>query len=813
MIVKKLILHRYKRFFLNKIDTLEYTPNKPMQIILGTNGCGKSQLLRQLNPLPANLKNEFYDKGYKYIEIEHLNKLYILSSGYVGSNKHSFIVDELELNPGGTRKVQLDLVYEHFKITPDIIEILLNNNRLTIMPPNERKKWISELSNIDYRYSIGVYNKLRARHRDLVGGIKLLQDELVKSESNNIDKDQLEKLKTNKSKLEEYYDYINSLYLHKNNNIDIEHIKNKLLSSTNNISILTKPNINLEEAKQELTKHETLILEYNKSLEKYYKELSDLEKTLEPKDKELLLDKYKDITDKVNNLSKQNTLNLEVNNIKHYCSVFSNLYYDIVGILNELHEYKDIRLLSKEDKDKIISMESNIKESIELSTRKLQLIEEELKHLNDHKSEEHKVSCPKCSHSWYNGYDINKVEQLTKEKDMLITKIDKLKIHNKNYTDKKTKIEELNNIKDRFRELLKSNWELKPVLEYILKNIDFDRSDVLEMITVVDKVNILLDNIKDLTELTKEKESLEQQLKNLEDFKQLESNRKEELMKNIHTNIDKVNIDKVKSIEYITKIKNDIINYDNYTKYIDSTNSILKELRIATKSNMIQLRNRYLQELASYVKEEIITIDKTLQDVLSYENKYKKDSLLLEDYKKKEKVLKLMVKELSPNEGLIAKSINSFLNVFVKEMNYVINKIWSYDIELLTCDITDEDDLDYKFKVKVNNDEIIEDISKMSSSMKEIVDLAFRLVFCKYMKLVDVPLVLDEFASSFDKNHREEAYKVIDKILSSDYLQVYIVCHFESLYGSLSNCDFNVLSTNNIELGSVNEYNKNMLIK
>ena len=80
MIIKKLILHKYKRFFLTGIETLTYEPEKTMQIIVSKNGAGKSSLLQELNPLPADIKKNYYEGGYKYIEILHYGKLYTLCS-------------------------------------------------------------------------------------------------------------------------------------------------------------------------------------------------------------------------------------------------------------------------------------------------------------------------------------------------------------------------------------------------------------------------------------------------------------------------------------------------------------------------------------------------------------------------------------------------------------------------------------------------------------------------------------------------------------------------------------------------------------
>ena len=161
----------------------------------------------------------------------------------------------------------------------------------------------------------------------------------------------------------------------------------------------------------------------------------------------------------------------------------------------------------------------------------------------------------------------------------------------------------------------------------------------------------------------------------------------------------------------------------------------------------------------------------------------------IEEYKERTKVISHMLDALSPSDGIIARSINSFLNIFIKEMNHIINSVWSYEMTILPCDVSEDDDLDYKFKVKVNNDEVIEDVSRLSSSMQEIVDLAYKIVFMKYMGLSDSPLILDEFGRTMDATHRDTAYNIIDRVFSSNFNQIFLVSHFESMYGRFVNAD------------------------
>ena len=73
--------------------------------------------------------------------------------------------------------------------------------------------------------------------------------------------------------------------------------------------------------------------------------------------------------------------------------------------------------------------------------------------------------------------------------------------------------------------------------------------------------------------------------------------------------------------------------------------------------------------------------------------------------------------------------------------------------------------------------------------MQEIVDLAYKIVFMKYMGLSDSPLILDEFGRTMDATHRDTAYNIIDRVFSSNFNQIFLVSHFESMYGRFVNAD------------------------
>lgn len=798
MIIKKLILKGYKRLFLNRINILEYEPDKPMQIILGRNMSGKSQTLKQLNPLPANLKQEFYEDGYKYIEIEHNNKKYILSSGYIGNNKHSFKIEDKELNDGGTKKVQLDLIKEHFGITTEIMEILLNNNRLTTMSIVDRKKWLSELSTVDYTFSIGVYNKLRSKHRDILGGIKLTQENIIKYKNNILPEEQLEKLKEDKKILEEYYKHIVSLYEH--NNTSTNDTLDNLKILNRELKELLSKNIsgNIEELKIE---KEKLIAEYKSKqdfINKTTELISKIEKTPEIEDIKRLKERLSEIENQLTEIYKNKKMELDDMKCSDYYIKYNKLHLVIIGYINTLTMLDNVRLMPKEEQDKIIELNNKLNNHISILNKRLELIKTEIEHLNKHKTQEHLIECPKCKHTWYNGFNLDNYTNLKKQEEELNNEIKAYTdLYNKNKLSK-DKIEEKNLNVDLFIKVFQENYDLKEVWDNILIKFDINTSTSSELVSLFNSLNKELYELKDLSNLLKEKERIETIFKNYEDSKKLELKDKKEQIEKLTKLLETTTIEKNKLKNEIEENNNKFNILNNISILHNQVKTILKENREKLNNDVIKLRNSLLTELSEFIKEEVVKIEQTMNQQLQNNIKLEKDKKTLEEYKLQEKVLGCMVKELSPTEGLIAISINSFLNIFVQEMNDVLDKIWSYPLELLPCEANEENDLDYKFRVRINNDEVIEDVSKLSSSGKEIIDLAFRIVFTKYMHLNEVPLYLDEFGSSFDSKNISNAYYVIETLANIDYPQIFIISHFEHVYGSINNADFNILDSNNI---------------
>ncbi|MCT7452053.1 hypothetical protein, partial [Escherichia coli] len=118
-------------------------PDNPVQLILGSNGSGKSSLLPLLYPTVPE-RADFDKDGYYEYRCEHRNKQYRLISRLEKGFKHEFYVNDSEnLNGGGTQPAQWKLIEEHFELNDDTIRLLLGYEtayQFTEMGPMKRRE-------------------------------------------------------------------------------------------------------------------------------------------------------------------------------------------------------------------------------------------------------------------------------------------------------------------------------------------------------------------------------------------------------------------------------------------------------------------------------------------------------------------------------------------------------------------------------------------------------------------------------------------------------------------------------------------------
>ncbi len=811
----------YKRFRLTQTERLKIDFREKIQLILGTNGSGKSSLLEELSPLPA-MHQEYHKGGYKEIVIEHNKTIYTLTSSFKGAPTHSFVKEGVgEMNPGGTMTTQRELVRKEFGITPEIHSLMIGKTKFTDMTVAQRRFWFTTLSNTDYTYAMGVFNKLKEKLRDVQGALKINQTRLIQEIKKLLSPEQEEgtrayiaHLKTIRSELSDSL----SLYVTESKTSS-EEIKN-------GHRLITTAREDLKKLLVNRSKLLCLITNTSDNIE-LRTELAILEKEIEVLSASLM--------------KKEATLNtLKQSNIVD----FQNITKDILDAKDRIFKLRDSKPLKLDFHDPVMAMDAlttiedsllNISKEIESINigpynkdeydalkNKVMLMEQEvaaldtfqIKTLNtisdlEHTMKHNETTCPKCNHTWIRGF--NEKDYSSLKETLKTTVARKLKM-----------TEELNQLKTslnamsehsqllvRYRQII-SVWSiLRPLWSHIDDSlilqtnplsmfklisdaktsisIDIEVANIYKSISALEELSEALENNK-----AKDLETLEHEISEASNalFHANEKRNKVQRTLNLMAEVDRV----TNSIDSLAEKLSGLIN------------GIGRQNQSWLKQQMYIYVLDLIKQIDAEIEKEnaiILQIDrqKSITESLAAQN---------DQYSTEIKTLKILVSELSPSEGLIAKGMQGFINVFIKDINYILEKIWLYPLELilLKSDEDDQTDLDYKFAIDVNGSDPIDDITMASTAMKEVINLSFKIGCMKYLNMMEYPIFLDEFGASMDSAHRHSAINIIkDLIQNSNYSQVFIISHYESSYGSFKNAQVNVLCPNNIILPKDMQYN------
>ncbi len=831
MRIKNIELVGYKRLALNQVRRLYIDFREDIELILGTNGSGKSSLLKELSPLPA-VPADYEKDGSKAITIEHNKSVYYLTSRFGSTNEHSFLKDGTELNQGRTGTVQKELCFKEFGITPEIHELFTGLLTFNSMPVAQRRKWFTLLSRTDYTYAFSVYNKFKEKLRDIQGALRINENRLIQESKKILDIEQETQTRSYIDWLKEVKDSL--LEIDAKYSIPTIQVKDKIIENYASISkmvsnikklfrnhyiysglIDTSGNVNIVE----LDNYYYSELKVNKTL------IDNNAKLLESKESllHLLKDANSNSLDEV--YTAINAKKLEIANHTKLKSPIALIFEDnkaaqnalatvqdnLISIFKEIEidEHKRYnRDFYKETKEKQELLMSEISQLDAMYLRAINAIKD-MEHLKEH----NKTECPKCMHTWVRDYNEIKHKELVVNRDnlnkLLIEKKDKLKEYEKLLEDMTTFFQYI----IQYNKLVQYWTILTPLWKYI--------QDIQLLYKDPRSINVLLNTIYKDIELDIEIEKLTVEIKNhssLIDGLKQDNNKdvseRQKEIEEIHDEIyrlDQSNRDITRKLENIDKLQKTIDELENTSTRM---NEILVANENLEQSWLNGMFKQYLRGLLQIVnleieKEEniILQIDrqKALVDSIELQN---------EKYKKDIDALKILVTEMSPQEGLIAKGMLGFINVFLAENNSILKKIWSYPLELVLVEVDEESELDYKFAIKINDNSTIPDIQKVSSGIKEVLDLSFKLVAMKHLGMQDYPIFLDEFGKAMDSKHRHQAIETIKSLIySSNFSQIFIVSHYESSYGSFKNSQVNVLCDNNVVIPKDMIYNEHMRLE
>lgn len=814
MKIIELELKGYRRLHLAQIHHVIYKPVEKLQLILGTNGSGKSSLLKELSPLPP-VPADYTKDGYKRIVIEHRGKLYELSSQFGQSQPHSFLINGVEENPGGTITVQKELVKREFNITQEVQDLMLSLSLFTRMGPGERRSWFTRLDSTNYNYAIGVFQRLKERLRDIQGGIKLNQTRAVQEANKLLSEDQEKQLSDEISKYREFIDHLLTqkstpkqfgyeLRKQADDNVsEMKRLSNQIIKLRGDFLNL-EGFLSIEEIAEAATKVQIEIsrLEYiigitSKEIEEHQKvvgalkdvqvsNLKDVDIKMDAIHKEL--EKYRELIQQVQKFEDPELAHQQLNGIFENMSI----------LLTEMPINAE-RQYSSENFQKLLERSQSLHQAkLVLENTQNQLLA--IKKYQEDRKESETTECPKCYFTWKQGYDENKYQTVLKRLSELEEAFKKNEEETKSVTALIEETKEYFALYRSYQSIVGTSKALQPFWnEIVEQNIIFNeprsiiyRLDRLRHLFVenlqVERLKTELDGLVKLKALTEKAET--EQFEKI----QLKLNELDEQLFQQNKSLREKST-RVQQLKSYQKTAIELLNCETQlSNVVTSQEEISKDLVEDLRQSLINglIRDAQLELTRKEQQLSQVNVQKALVDSIQKQ---------LKELEEESRVIKIMVDELSPTTGLIARGLLSFIQSFVQQMNSFIRKVWLYPLEIIPI-LPDEDDgidLDYKFSVLINHRTEIPDIKQASSAMAEIINLAFVIVSLKYLGLSDGILCLDEFARTFDSVHRESAFKTITNLIAqSDFSQIFIVSHFENSYGSIKNAEIAVLCSKNI---------------
>lgn len=823
-------IHGNKRIGFSGVDTLHYTPTEAIQVIIGTNGSGKSSLMDELHVLPADPAS-MLPGGYKIVKARtSTGAIYQLESHYGKQNKHSIreiIGDTLgdELNTGGTLTAQKQLVYRIFGISPEALRIILGRTRFTTMSPTKRRDWILKLSDNDMDTAMSLFNKFKQGHRDAVGTHRHYVNRLAEESTDVISRERVDELG---KVIEMSTRVINELMEQRTNGVSsIAHIltdmEKHVDTFTANATLIKKSQLkkprclygvgrNLESVRYFIQDQQVRLEMTSKQLNAYYS------------DKNKIIDALRVIEESgVNGLDDLSRITAElereiskrIDKCKYYNEIKDSDASEIVGAFMGTRDLLIDQLISLRDNSDKYFTRDKLREAREdlqkLDLKKHTFNQQVFKfrgQLEDYENSKD-ITCPSCNTSFKSCLDHLNPEAIHENLRQLGLSLDAIDIEIK---DKATYVEEAHDYMGQIkviRHLMDGASALAPLWLILEQENIFKVPPIKHTATI----NAFGNDLELLREINVMSTKLEMNRNVIEGVQQLSTT-------GTFNNSNHL-------IQMDERIEEALADIDEFRYVITESKLFLKEMTVISE-NVASMKHSYDAVLRLFNELLVAVKNKALQEAtrdqqlvlanattaLNQINRI--ESVIAEITREKNKAFDrvtnydILMKIMSPVDGLISRYIQNFIDVFISDINEHIDGVWSCGLEILPCSV-DSNDVTCKFPLSVMNGYLITpDISESSSGQADIIDLAFRIHFMIYLGLVNMPLYLDEMAPTLDEVHRDNLVRYINGLMEDRvFSQMFMISHYASNHYAFPNSEILMLDARNI-INKPKEFNKHV---
>lgn len=830
MKIDKLVLKNYKRLMLSNIRHFEWSPKSSIMLLLGSNGSGKSSLMEELTPCPAHHTQFEKTGGLKEFHCTHGNHSYILISTYNGgSGSHSFIRDlEEELNPGGTFAVQKELVAKIFGLDRGIHDILTGVTTFSSMPTAKRREWLTRLSPIDLSFAFTQYNTIKNHMSDARG---VINHKAKRMANENIDLPSDGELTQYREQIAELTDRLQSLYRQrgsdpiKSSNIVDFGARYETLRKKTIRHLQTQPNNPVLFGIASKSDMEIRIHSAAQKAQHAKSQLEDIAHELDEIQRQTIPESDLGTPEKIHALEAElHKCKTEKHAVDKYLTTYTSdiplvkheVFPHSKGLLDEMmaswipliHEFPDnlndqfshekgtsTRLRFAENKTRLQALTERHSASTQRFAR--------MRGCDD-------VVCPDCSHSFKPGIhpeDLRLAEVACKE---LAEQIEQIEGEQKWMGEYIEAYDDYLSFVNRFRGLVRQYEVYKPMWEHVVgRRMMF--TEPRKHLTAIIAWHEAQTRYIAAAGLEQHILQIEEQLQRYAsmDLSHTEYLRKrQETLELKISHLGHVQVESANEARYLRNVVGQVDSYGaatvsiqrEFDEYMSAIGQHIGDMVKSGYDAMIKETSLKLSDLQATLHRFELR-EHTLKDI---EREHKEAVEWQAD-------LNLLVKAMSPTDGLIGKYLKGFMQDVVLLLNAIIEEVWTYPLEVLPSKV-DRDELDYNFPLNVNSGAVSPpDISRGSSSQRDIVNFAFKLIFMKFLGLEDYPLPLDEFGNTFDEQHRQNLIPFLNRLIESGTVsQIIYISHFGSSHGAFNHAETVVLDPTNITVPQV--YNKNVKI-
>lgn len=826
MEIVRLLLVGYSGFRLRQYQRFEYRPTLKTQVILGTNGSGKSRLMAELSPLPA-VPTDYPKGGMKEIEIRHHGKHYLLRSSFTKDGNHfEFIVDGENLNPGRTVTVFKELVKEHFNYTQDIHDLITGRVKFSGLSVADRRKLFTLLNDADYTYALKYFQRLKEQVQDLKGALNRNKERLSQETAKALNEKEEAQLRLIVGELREI---LHTLLQHRKPRLNdpngtrrsIEQQGTALESHMGRVErlllhwegnglpegedVLQERSValqaNVQSFQREIVQHCERIGKLQESLNAVTASssasLEDTQRTL------------KDLETEMGELEARSYLTVRVDDPVGAQAAFQAIQGELEAVATAIQDFPQ-KPYNKHIYDDMLRSYPQYEQTALKAKATADRLFVEKQHLEQHREKGH-VDCPRCQHRWTPNYDDASYARKCNEHKLAVEQAEKAE---KDRAELRTEIEQYQSYYSLTGRYLRAaeTAALRSYWDYV-ESCGLWPTRASEFLNLLPKIAYDLQcqvKLVSLNRLYQEQKRLE---KLMLDSKAVDKSKLEQELQELNTRVQGIQLKLRENHDQLELTKQRLNCLRDIHRYWKEAEDVRVVRDAAIRDLIVDNCVATLDEIVQSLRMTLSQHERALGQVDVQRGIVQNLTKQIAEDEVDFKLLKMAMKDLSPTEGLIARGMTGFINHFIKMTNSYIEKIWLYPMAIAPVAMMDDEsvDLDYRFKVMVNGEVISNDVSRISTGMQEVIDLAFVAISMKFLRLDQFPIFLDEFARSMDPAHRSSAYTAIEHLIeSSDYSQVFLVSHYQDGYSALSSSEILVLCDNNIRVPDHLAYNKHV---